>query len=116
MVRSMKNYTASSYQEYLANTNWAPVYQSSDPNTAWSHFKVIFTQVLDQLVPHKCIRIKQRSEKWMTQEILDKIHTRDKLIRTYQRDKSDKNAYHQYCRLRNEIQRDVKKAKANFLE
>ena len=69
-IRSMKNYTASSYQEYLAYTNWAPVYQSSDPNTAWSHFKVIFTQVLDQLVPHKCIQIKQRSEKWMTQEIL----------------------------------------------
>ena len=115
-IRSLKRYTTEAYQKSLASMDWAPVYQSSDPDTAWSHFREIFTQVLDELVPFKSVRIKQSTEKWMTHEILDKIHLRDKLIRRYQRNKSNQGLYKQYCKLRNEIQRDVKKAKSNYLE
>ena len=115
-VRSMKKYTTESYHNALENTNWDKVYQSSDPNLAWSHFREIFTHILDNLVPFKSVRIRQKTEQWMTKEILDKINIRDKLLRNFKRHPSNKDVYSKFCQVRNEIQRDVKNAKANYLE
>ena len=81
--RSMKKYTMESYTELLEKSDWSPVLDSSCPNTAWSNFRNILTPILDKVAPFKTIRIKQRTEPWMTPNILDKISIRDGLALMY---------------------------------
>ena len=50
----------------------------------------------------------------MSNEILQVIYERDKLLYTYKKDTSNKDIYVKYCKLRNKIQREVKFAKCNY--
>ena len=63
----------------------------------------------------KKLRIKQRTEPWMTSEILQKIAARDGLL-YLMRENDDGNLKENFKKLRNEIQREVKIAKSSFME
>jgi hypothetical protein len=58
---------------------------ASNINEAWSNFKDIFTNILDTVAPLKEIRVKQRTEPWITSDILECIYSRDKLYKKLQR-------------------------------
>ena len=114
-IRSLKNYTVDKYLSLLQATDWSTVYSSKDPDTAWSAFKTILSTVLDAVAPKKTVRIKQNSDPWITEDILSRIAKRDHLLASYR--KSGKEEIHkQYCKIRNELQRDIKKAKCEFFE
>ena len=77
-------------------------------------FKSIFTSVLDSIAPVKEVRLKQRSEPWLTSDILDLIKTRDMFLyecKTYNKSEF----YKSFCLYRNMVQREVKTAKADYL-
>ena len=114
-VRSMKNYSIESYTKLLEETDWSNVLNSSCPDSAWENVENSLSCVLNKVAPHKTIRIKQRTEPWMTPEILDKIYKRDGLALMYKETKEDhfKLAYR---KIRNEIQRNIKQAKATYLK
>ncbi len=114
-LRSMKHYTEDIFNTLLATVDWSPVLNSTCPNAAWLSFKDTFISVIDQVAPQKTVRIKQRSEPWMTSSILDKISIREGLLYLYKETK-DEFIKTQYCIFRNEIQREIKNAKANYLE
>ena len=61
----------------------------------------------------KKVCLKQRSEPWMTHEILQLIKERDKLILEFKRS-NQKSSYEQFCKIKNLIQNKVKKAKNSF--
>ena len=46
-----------------------------------------FTGALDQIAPSKQIRIKQRTQPWMSSEILDLIKQRDHYLSVFRRSK-----------------------------
>ena len=81
---------------------------------AWSNFCTIFTHVLDSVAPLKEVRIKQRSEPWMTHDILVNIRERDSLLRKFKKN-NETEYYESYCKLRNKVQRDIKAAKQNYI-
>ena len=56
----------------------------------------------------KKVRLKQRSEPWITHEILELIKERDKFLLDFKRSNL-KNSYEQFCKIRNLIQNKVKK-------
>ena len=87
-----------------------------DVNQAWKSFRSAFTGVLDSVAPLKEIRIKQNSEPWMTQEILENIRERDSWLRKFKKDKTILDYYSNYSRLRNKVQRDIKKAKREYMK
>ena len=49
----------------------------------------------------------------MNDTILENIHKRDKLLRQFKKDKNPE-IYNEFCQIRNQTQRDIKKAKASY--
>ena len=112
-IRSLRNYSVEVLLETLSSADWSTVY-CSDVNQSWCNFKTIFLQILDAVAPIKEIRLKNRTEPWMNNEILENIRHRDYLLYTFKKDRSNRNMYKEFCQLRNKIQRDVRMAKAEY--
>ena len=109
----MKNYTPTNYADMLENTDWSPVLQSECPDSAWSTFKDIFIGILDRIVPEKTVRTKQRTEPWMSSQILEKIAMRDGLFTMYKQS-SDTSIKCMYNKLRTEVQSEIKEANSDY--
>ena len=77
-------------------------------------FKEIFVNILDEIAPFKQVRIKTRTEPWMSSEILALISERDKALFNANKSKSNKLLRQEYNMLRNKVQREVKKSKSNY--
>ena len=60
----------------LTCANWDQCFNVCNINTAWSAFREIFISILDSVAPVKEIRLKQRTEPWITSEILGLIKQR----------------------------------------
>ena len=56
---------------------------------------------------------KNKTEPWMNNDILENIRKRDMLLHQFKKD-NNSGVYEQFCRIRNQIQRDIKKAKASY--
>lgn len=65
------------FEHKLAEQDWTVEFESNDADEAWGLFKGMFLAELDIVAQMKEVRIKQRSAKWMTAEILDLIRQRD---------------------------------------
>ena len=89
---------------------------SCDPNDAWIQFRTTLMDIIDKIAPVKEVRTKQHTEPWMTSDILDKIAVRDKLLHNYNLNKNNKGLYEEFCKTRNQVQRDIKQAKSTYLE
>ena len=73
-------------------------------------------QIIDHIAPEKTVRVKTRTEPWMSGEIIEMINNRDKLFAMYRKNRTDEDRYRNYCHLRNLVQRTVKAAKAEYFE
>lgn len=85
----------------------------SDVDTAWDCFQSIFLKILDKIAPLKETRIKQRSQPWINNDILDTIYLRDKILSEFKRTKLPV-LFKEYKVLRNKVQRMVDEAKKDF--
>ena len=120
-IRSLRHYSADIFNEILSNFDWSEITSCLDVNLAWSKFRDKFQLILDQIAPIKEIRIKNRTEPWMSSEILDKIHERDSLWLKFKKEKVNgkdqgkiQDIYKNYSQIRNTVQRDVKQAKSSY--
>ena len=86
---------------------------SNDVDYCLDEFSRLFKSVIDFVAPVCEIRVKQRSNPWMNSHILAGIRERDKLLSQFKRNK-DSSLYDAYCKVRNSVQRDIKRAKANY--
>ena len=75
--------------------------------------KNTFLSVLNSIAPVKEIRLKQRTEPWMSGEILDLISQRDKYLHTFKKDNSQDD-YKYYCKLRNRVQKEINITKIDY--
>ena len=85
-----------------------------DVEMAWDSFKTIFHSVLDSVAPVKEVKLKQRTEPWMTSEILQNIRFRDETLNKF-RKTNDPDLYKKYCQLRNLVQRETRISKRDYL-
>ena len=99
--------------EKLSEINWFKVINCDDVDVAWSNFKDLFMSVVDKIAPLKEKRIKQRSEPWITSELLDDIRTRDRALELFRKNKTYEN-YKYFCNLRNRVQYNIKKVKRDY--
>ena len=74
----------------------------------------LFLKLIDDIAPVKEVRIKVRTEEWMTSDILELIYERDKILTLANKNKSIKELRKQYNELRNKVNDKVKEAKANY--
>ena len=114
-IRSLKNYNPDTFAHLLDDCDWSSVLTSTCADTAWSNFQSLLINIIDKIAPRKTVRMKQRTEPWMTATLLDKIRSRDKMIRLIKN--GDQNvSFTDFATLRNSIQRDIKKAKTEFFK
>ena len=74
----------------------------------------MFTQIINEVAPQKETRIKGRTEKWITSEIIDLMHERDRLLTLSNKNKDDRELRNKYKSLTNEITNITDNAKAQF--
>jgi len=111
-IRSLKRYTVDALLSAISSADWSNVY-CSDVDSAWTVFRTTFCTIIDYLAPVKEVRLKARTEPWMCNEILDAIKERDNLLYRF-RKHQEPSVYKEYCKSRNKIQRDIKKAKSDY--
>ena len=58
--------------------------------------------------------LKQRTEPWMSTEILNLIKERDESLSTFEKCKRPED-YKHFCKLRNKVQREIKLARYNYI-
>ena len=75
-MHSLKKYSKDDLLSALVATDWTYVY-CSDVDIAWNVFSNNFTSVLDKVAPLKEVRIKNKTEPWMNNDILENIRKRD---------------------------------------
>ena len=115
VVRSLKKYSVAEFISELNAINWDPIYSCDDVDIALEIFSRLFGEAMDKVAPERTIRIKQRSEPWINDEILQCIHDRDSFYFKFRKSKSPE-LYKEYCSLRNRTQRLIKSAKRDFFE
>lgn len=113
-IRSTKKYSKEVFIEKLATVDWSQLYLCRNVQEAWEKFRSLFHSKLDDIAPFRDLKVKQKTEPWMTSDILENIRQRDDLLQKYNKSK-DKQQYMQFCKLRNKLQRDIIKAKENYI-
>ena len=86
-IRSFKNYSKNILETKLGEVDWSMVINKENVEDAWKLFKSTFIKVIDSVAPLKTVRVKQRSEPWVTGEILQCIRDRTKIFRKFKRTK-----------------------------
>lgn len=112
-IRSLKRYDPINFLDMLNKINWMEITNICDVDLAWGQFQTTFLDVLDKIAPQKEIRIKQRSQPWINNDILDKIHLRDKILSEFKKAKLPA-LFKEYRALRNKVQRMVDEAKKDY--
>ena len=78
-IRSLKNYSQDVYLNELNKINFPDYSKFTDINDAYSDFIGKVSLTIDKIAPMKEIRIKNSSNEWFDEEILEEIEKRDKL-------------------------------------
>ena len=112
-MRSLKNYSKDDLLAALTVTDWSHVY-CSDVDSALNVFNNNLLCIIDKIAPVKEVRIKNKTEPWMNNAILENIHLRDRLLYQFKKEDHLYEIYTKFCKIRNQIQRDIKKAKASY--
>lgn len=112
-IRSLKRYSKEALDNCLNLINWSAVLQCIDVDKAWCSFKCMYLEVVDKLAPFKVVRIKQRTEPWIKDDILEAIRMRNKKYDSFRRNKDDQN-WGEYKKVRNEVSRLVVYAKKAY--
>ena len=101
-IRSSKKYSQEQFIHNLYETDWTDVLNSVDADLAWVRFKLIFLSVLDKIAPFKTIRIKQRTQPWMSTEMIKLINLRDNYLRQFRKSKNQSD-YELFIYHRNQV-------------
>lgn len=114
-LRSLKNYNKEAFQQHLVGTDWSSVLLCENVHNAWNSFKHIFTSAIESVAPLKQVRIKQRTEPWISSEILQHIVNRDKAYNIFKQHKSEENLK-AFREIRTKTQILISKAKKNYFK
>ncbi len=112
-IRSLKRYSKEAFDDCLNLKNWSAVLQCNDVDKACFIFKCMFLEAVDNLAPFKVVRVKQRTEPWINDDILEAIRLRNKKYGIFRRNKDDQS-WAEYKKVRNEVNRLVVNAKKAY--
>ena len=113
--RSYKNYVKEDLQESLINSDWNQFYLSDSPSYFW---EIILDKVRDYLnntCPQKIFKVREIKEPWVTNEVIEEIKDKDRVLRVARRSGTREDWAHAKAE-RNQVGRLVEQAKADFLK
>ena len=83
----MKNYSKDLFLKKLKLIKLPKYSELMDINAAYSHFMEVITSIIDEIAPLKEIRIRNNTQEWIDEEVLEGIRIRDKLLSKFKRKK-----------------------------
>ena len=83
--RSLKNYSAVTYEGTLKKVKFPNYENSININEAYSNFIQKLTSVIDEIAPCKTKRVKGNSKEWFDSVVSEKINNRDTLFKKFKK-------------------------------
>ena len=83
--RSLKNYSAVTYEEALKKVKFPNYENFININEAYSNFIQKLTSVIDEIAPCKTKRVKGNSKEWFDSVASEGINNRDKIFKKFKR-------------------------------
>ena len=111
-IRSMKNYSRELFLKKLKLLDFPKYSEFIDINAAYSHFLQLITLVIDKLAPLKEICVRNNTQEWMDEEVLEGIRIRDKLLSKFKKTKTHTDHVN-FRKARNRVLSLIKKKKKN---
>ena len=112
--RSYKNYNKNTFCENLTKLDWNEYYACNNPNNAWKIMVNHIVYTLDKMCPLKRFKIAQEKEPWISNEILEKIKDKDRLLRRA-KNRNTEQDWDIAKNCRNRTNYLIRQAKANFI-
>ena len=113
--RSYKNYNVIDFQQSMINHNWEEFFRGSDPNVLWQFIHEAIRAYIDPMCPMKEFKVLKAREPWITNEILEAIKDKDRLLNKARRTKSEADWYIAKA-ARNRVGRDVELLRIDYLK
>ena len=113
--RTYKNYVKEDFQQLLDDHDWTQFYQLDDPNILWHYLHTTMLRYINPMCPIKSYRVSEAREPWMTNEMLESIKDKDRLLRKA-KNSGQKADWDEARRARNRVGRDLELLRADFLK
>ena len=113
--RSYRNYNKEDFQERLGNANWVNYYALTNPNALWYYLKKIILDTIDPMCPLKKFRVPEAKEPWITNEALEAIRDKDRLMARARKSKLVDD-WNNAKTARNTVGREIQNLRAEYLK
>ena len=78
--RSYRNYLREDFQNSLTRVDWAPFYEKTEPNELWDFMEAEMLRQANEMCPIRICRVEARREPWLTNEAIEAIRDKDRLM------------------------------------
>ena len=113
--RSYRQYNKEVFQNLLMNENWEEYWQYDNPEVCWNYILEKINNILNIMCPIKNRKIKDCNEPWITDELIDLIHQKN---RAWKKAKKSKHVddIEDARVLRNRVKSQIKRAKSTYVQ
>lgn len=113
--RCYTNFDKQEYQSELVARNWNEYYSEICPNKLWAELETAITNLADKHCPYKTYKQRLELPPWLTHDLLDLIHIRDKCYKLAKKTNLP-NDWIEARRARNLCNKGVKDAKNQYVK
>lgn len=115
MCRDYSKTNLEKYKLALSQQDWKFVYEGDNIGLIWDRMLGIFTELLETFCPYKTVTVKKNRPVYITGEIIEMGHERDRLFKLARRTKEDSD-WIQARKQRQKVNYALKKAKAEYFK
>ena len=113
--RSYRRYDRETFQNNLAESDWAAFYDSNSPDKIWDIMERYIIQQANLQCPIKKFKVKAQREPWLTNEAIEAIRDKDRLLKKAKRTRKEQD-WATARIVRNQVGRDLENLRAEFLK
>ena len=107
--RDMKNFDRESFSNYLISCDILNGSQDND-DISWERWKLAYTDIYGKHAPMKTLRLRSRSNPWMTHDFIKLMYERDH-VHAKATQSNDWKLWHDYRNVRNKVTYIIKERK-----
>ena len=111
--RDMKNLDKESFSNDLISCDILNGPQDND-DVSWERWKLAYTDICDRHAPMKSLRLKKRSNPWMTHDIIKLMYERDHVHNKATQSNDSKKLWQDYRNLQNKVTSIIKEQKSVY--
>ena len=86
--RSYKNLNKDVVENMLRNVDWA-TFANFDIDSCWNYLLENIMDILDNVCPEKKIKFAKNRPSWLTNDLINLMKERDRLLKVYQKSKQE---------------------------